>query len=208
MGIFEKASDGLARSLAGLLLLLCATSVASANEITYDVNLTISDGRGSVIGDIVTDGRMGVLAQTDILSWNLLLHFGTNTFDLTSVTASNVSVGGSDLSATATELLFNFHTEGDINGADHGYFEIAGKGGGVCFNTYDTACPTVSLDGPGEGISGPLPGGGRFGGGNSASGTGVIGTVPEPSTLAVLGTGIALIGYKKARASKRRKAST
>jgi hypothetical protein len=102
---------------AGFLLITVAGALsASAANTTYYVNLTI--GVGSVTGDIVTDGKIGVLAQADILDWNLVLNDGSATFDLLGpLSGSNSSIlqfAASDFSATATQLLFDF------NGTDAG----------------------------------------------------------------------------------------
>lgn len=203
LGVLRAASYGVARSLAGLLFLLGATSLASADEMTYDVNQTIVLPGDRATGYIVTDGKIGVLAETDILSWNLLLNVGTNTFDLTSVTAPFVIVGGSDLSATATHLLFNF------SGGDQGYFEIGDKSSGrsvfgVCFNA-DEGCPTVPDSGTGVAIDFSPPG--LSGEGTDAAGTQVIGTVPEPSTpepssLLLLGSGLLVLMALAARSKR------
>jgi hypothetical protein len=85
------------------IIVLGAASLCSASSITYDVDLTV--GAGSVTGDIVTDGAIGVLPQADIIGYNLLLSgppAGTNTFSLSCCNFFPFS--GSDLSATATQL--------------------------------------------------------------------------------------------------------
>ncbi len=82
---------------------------AANTNLTYYINLTI--GAGGVTGDIVTDGKTGALGQADILDWNLLLNDGATTFRLLgpqSGSNSEVNDSGFDLSATATQLLFNF----------------------------------------------------------------------------------------------------
>ncbi len=96
---------------AGFLLITVAGAFsASAASTTYYVNLTI--GVGSVTGDIVTDGKIGVLAQADILDWNLVLNDGSASFTLLGpLSGSNSSIlqfPASDFSATATHLLFDF----------------------------------------------------------------------------------------------------
>ncbi len=98
-----------------------------ANNIAYRVNQTI--GAGSVTGVISTDGTIGILGQANITGYNLLLNDGVNTFDLSC--CNFFPFGGSDLSATATQLLFNF------SGTDGGVVEIADPSLDlqVCFST-------------------------------------------------------------------------
>ncbi|MGA2072391.1 MAG: choice-of-anchor tandem repeat GloVer-containing protein, partial [Terriglobia bacterium] len=81
---------------------------ASAGNITYDVNQTI--GAGGVTGDIVTNGAIGIFtdAEDDVVNWNLLLNDGTNSVDLTPSNSVVFSIGPPTVSATATQLLFNF----------------------------------------------------------------------------------------------------
>lgn len=94
---------------------LFALAVTGKADITYNVNRTI--GAGTVTGTITTDGATGVLATGDIVTWNLTLFDGTLTFSLTGPAVANsvVQVAGSDLTATASTLSFNF------SGGDGGY---------------------------------------------------------------------------------------
>jgi hypothetical protein len=95
---------------------------------TYYVNLTV--GSGSVIGDIVTDGTTGVLAQANIIGYDLQLSEDTRTFHLSC--CNFFPFTGSDLSATATQLLFNF------SGMDNGAVVFADPSldFDVCFSTF------------------------------------------------------------------------
>jgi hypothetical protein len=199
MRIFRTAVTVNARRLIVLSLILGAAPLCSAGDITYDTTQTI--GIGGVTGFIETDGTVGVLAQADILNWNLLLNDGVTTFDLLgplSGANSQLAVSGSDLSATTTELLFGF------GGTDDGFFliqsPITGDGNpGMCFETATANCAGPSA---GEAVwttnlnLNPTPP--QFTG---VSGTEVIGGaaagVPEPSTLALLGAGIALFGIRR-----------
>jgi hypothetical protein len=180
------------RSLALLSLMLGAASICGAGPITYNVNLTI--GPGNVTGFIETDGMIGTLAETNIVNYNLLLSDPNpkNTFgpaDLNCSFACNFfGFSGSDLSATPTELLFNF------SGTDAGGFAISDPslnfsvgfsalGGGEFFHF--------------NGFSLGLGFNDNYS--TSLSGTQVIGTaapssVPEPSTLGLTGTSVALMG--------------
>ena len=79
------------------------------------MDLTV--GAGSVTSDIVTDGTIGGLAQSDFVDWNLLLDNGPKTFDLLGPLSGNNSgffdhAGAGDLSASATQVLFNFSGSG------------------------------------------------------------------------------------------------
>jgi PEP-CTERM motif len=93
-----------------IIPLLLGAAVLSASSITYDVDQMV--GAGGVTGYIETDGATGVLGLGDVLDWNLTLNDGTTTFDLLgplSGSNSTLDLQGSDLSATSTQLLFNFN---------------------------------------------------------------------------------------------------
>ena len=89
------------------LLLVAVAPLCSGETKTYIVNLTI--GAGSVTGVITTDDTIGTLGPSNILGYNLLLNDGTDTpYNLIGPPDFNLFLTGSDLSATATQLLFNF----------------------------------------------------------------------------------------------------
>jgi hypothetical protein len=114
------------------LTLGAVASLSSAGPIDYYVNQTI--GAGSVTGYIETDGTIGVLGPANIDGWNLLLNDGTTTWTLPQGTFFPFT--GSDLSATATQLLFNF------SGTDGGVFDISDGSldFNVCFSAANGAC--------------------------------------------------------------------
>ena len=104
-------------TLAAAATAVCAMAATpalaqSAGSITYNVDQTIA--AGSVVGDIVTDGRTGTLVQSDITSWNLFLNGVGATTNLTNAN-STVHVVGGDLVVTGNNLTFNY------NGSDGGY---------------------------------------------------------------------------------------
>ena len=68
-------------------------------DITYDVNLGI--GGDTVTGTIVTDGNLGVLASSDIVSYALTFAGAEPGTDPNG--PMNVNVTGNALSATASE---------------------------------------------------------------------------------------------------------
>jgi hypothetical protein len=86
---------------------------SQANATTYNVNLNLPIlGPGNVSGFIETDGSLGLLTLADIVDWNLVLTIGASDFTLKGpISGPNSDVGffGSPaLSATATQLLFDF----------------------------------------------------------------------------------------------------
>ncbi len=96
-----------------LALVLLSAVLAVAGPITYTLNNAV--GAGNISGSIQTDGTIGVLGDANLLDWNLLLDDGVGTFNLLGPLSGNnsgVDISGSDLSATATQLLFNFSGSG------------------------------------------------------------------------------------------------
>jgi hypothetical protein len=104
--------------LSALICVLAMPAVMRAQTpTTYIVNQTI--GNGSVVGQIVTDGKVGILFSSDIVSWNLNLNGVGATTILTSAGATSAVVfAGNDLTGTNTGLYFDF------SGTDGGYLGI------------------------------------------------------------------------------------
>jgi hypothetical protein len=103
---------GTAGTLASVISMLLGAGVSNANAIIYNVDQTI--GAGSVIGDIQTDGTTGILDSANIIGWNLELNGVGASLNLTN-SNSVVFDGGFDVTATATNLLFNY------SGTDNGF---------------------------------------------------------------------------------------
>ena len=150
-------------------------------DMTYDVNLAI--GGDTVTGTIVTDGTLGVLGSADIVSYALTFAGPEPGTDPNG--PMNVNVTGNALSATASDLLFDFGASGfvylsDVNNPIPRFV--------VCGSGYTQFCGGVGLS----------DGGSQFTG---ESGTQVIataGTVPEPSSLLGIGIGVlALAGLRR-----------
>lgn len=184
-----------------MTLILGAATLCSGASITYNVAQTI--GAGGVTGFIQTDGTIGVLNASNIAGWNLLLTDGANSIDLTpSVTGGNSAVfnvigsGDNALSATSSELLFNFggstpYGLGFDTSISLGYNDYLLLDQGA-YATNDFAVP-----GAGQGVDASnSPTGFPF---SVLSGTQVIGTAassaPEPSTFALLAVGAALAAF-------------
>ncbi|MFI4936080.1 MAG: hypothetical protein ACHP7N_15815 [Caulobacterales bacterium] len=110
-----------------------------AGDISYSVDETI--GGGSVVGTITTDGNTGALSKADVVSWNLNLNGAGASTTLTSAGGQSVIVlEGNDLTATPTQLLFNF------SNTDNGYVLFQANPGVFsgnkyyCLNTTSNVC--------------------------------------------------------------------
>ena len=114
-----------------------AASSAQANDIVYSINQTsttpevageLSPLSDTVSGTITTDGTLGVLQSSDIVSYNLQLNDNLRPaydVDLTPANSGIVADIGNGLSASATGLSFNFSDSGAvfaIQGTTYGFY--------------------------------------------------------------------------------------
>ncbi len=168
-----------------LLFVAIAAPLARAGDITYNVNFTV--GIGSVHGSIQTNGAVGTLSVGDIVSWNLLLNDGVSTFDLMGTSNSAVDINGTSLSATATDLFFNFSNTTE----DFVLFQNPVLGSGenfLCFEGAVAGCSapsSINLRVNIDDTSQVLPETG-------VQIVGIAGTsaTPEPSSLLLFGTSL------------------
>jgi hypothetical protein len=179
------------KALAALgILSLFGVSQASAN--IYDVNETF--GVNSITGTITTNGATGAAFDTplDITAWSLTLQDGNplDTFTLNQHNSTQYLVG-TDLSATASQLSFNFSDSAagylffqDPTSGVNGPYVCFISGSADCFHAHSIAFdPTTGTDSP----SNPYV---------TLSGTQVIGTVattPEPSLMVPVLAGFAAL---------------
>ena len=171
-----------------LTLVSCGAVAANASNITYNVNRTI--GAGSVTGTITTDGATGTLSQADIVDWNLVLFTPVQgSFTLDGPLSGNNSVvyeQGADLTATTTQLLFDFSGgDGGLFAFQQGLFSgnhyyCDGTPGNFACAQGESVVP-ISVFQSGW-INVPQSG-------NQVIGTAGGSSTPEPGTLALLGSG-------------------
>ena len=159
---------------------LSTSLVSHAASITYNVDESV--GSASAVGTITTDGTLGTLMESDILSFTLTISQGANsqTFDQTN---GAISYYGTDLSATTSGLFFNFSsTPGDGLSL---YYPSPGYTYDLCFSVTGCNGSLGNLHVYVNGVENVV----------SLSGTQEVATVaaaatPEPSSLALLGTGL------------------
>lgn len=192
-------SKAAARTTAAALLLGAAAAMAA--PIVYDFDTTIVSANptgnplqsNTVRGTITTDGTLGVLAAGNILSWNLDLIDnldGSNNYTLTTANSALVVFTGTALSATATDLLFDFNSVGEVGIQANSPGHFSGWRY-FCFSTGVFACLRGETIAPANVFTdGAVLTG-------AAAPVGVVplappsspdpGTVPEPATLALVG---------------------
>ncbi len=145
-------------------------------------------GGVSAIGSITTDGTLGVLSTANVTTWSLNLNDGFGTFTLNGTSNSQLLVQGSDLTATATGLFFNF------SGTGFALFQNPSVGSGINFVCF---VGNAVCGGAGNRTSVSVS---NFGGGFAQQGVQQIGrlaaapAVPEPASWAMMISGFALAG--------------
>jgi hypothetical protein len=164
---------------------------------TPEVSGELSPLSDTVTGTITTDGTIGALQASDVVSWNLQLTDNLHPYsvDLTPTNSGVVPGSGAGLVASASGLSFDFSESGAlfaIQGTTHGFFSGYQY---LCFQA--TSGPCVA----GETI---VP---DYYSVDGVSATGLSGTrplnVPEPATWALMALGFAGLGFAGCCASRK-----
>lgn len=121
--------------ITGAFALAFAWTTGASATVTYDVNQVIA--LGNVTGTIQTNGNVGILGQSDIVAFDLLLGGPGVAIELTQAD-SVIVTQGANLRATLSDLIF------DYSGPD-GYllFQFEKFGTGMryyCNSSANNAC--------------------------------------------------------------------
>jgi hypothetical protein len=125
-------------------------SFVARADISYAIDTTITSAIDSgnplqtdtVDGSITTDGTIGVLGASNILSWNLNLIDrlnAANDVDLTNANSTIITFVGTSLSATPTGLFFNYSQAPGEFGIQENNFFFSGEHY-FCFSTGSADC--------------------------------------------------------------------
>jgi PEP-CTERM motif len=185
-------------AIAALGVAVAMSSLARANIVytidqtstTPEVSGELSPLSDTIIGTITTDGTIGALQSSDIVSYNLQINDNIRPsydVDLTPANSGIVEDVGDGLTASAKTLSFDFSDAGAvfaIQGTTHGFFS-----GYQYFCLQATSGPCVA----GETI---VP---DYFAVDGVSATGLSGSVPltgvpEPATWAMMLLGLAGLG--------------
>lgn len=173
--------------LVGACLAVSATPALAA--ITYTGSSTVGSA-GSYSLSVTTDGATGALSTSDITDWLITISDSHGTFTLTPLD-SQVQIGGSALSATPTDLTFDFAGSGyalfqnPAIGSSANFLCFAGQ---VCGNYSDAINLLVGTDFPAGVSTSPMSG-------SVIIASAISGAVPEPATWAMMLVGFGAVGF-------------
>ncbi len=163
-------------------------SNAANAGLIYVVDETIDVG--TISGTITVDS-LGLIDESNISDWSLTINNGNGDIVIWTPSNSIANSFGNNLSATSTQLLFDYDSEAWINQQYFGFADINYNGDALCWGNpgacdVGAARSRISLNG--IFLSSEQSG---------IKAIGAIASVPEPSTLAIFALGmIGLVSRK------------
>ena len=185
-----------------LLFVVAATAALLAGApvsatTTYVGSHTVDSG--SVNLSISTDDTIGVLTQSNITDWSFTMTNSGGSVTIDSSNSDFTYFSGNALSATASDLIFDFSAIGHMQWDDFG----RGSNDAFCLDTPGAAftCignpPSVTMV-----VDGSLSNANFTG--QFVLGTAVAAGVPEPATWAMMLIGFGAIGFHLRRRDRSR----
>jgi len=127
--------NGISKGFCGRILtaaLMFFTFSAHAQNITYQVDRAF--GGGTIVGTIETDGKLGPLSKGNIVAWSFEAFDSVDTYQFSSATGFLQGDAWGYLSATPTQLIFDFDA---VNASGLTAKLISFHGGDGVNNSYD-----------------------------------------------------------------------
>ena len=157
-----------------------SANVALATPITY-TGVTNHAGAVSIVIDLTTDGTLGALGASNITSMSIFLTDNGTTIPADqNVPGSALNYDGG-LIATPTTVSFDFGITSSVLNAGNAAYNICFSGSGACGGAFSPELVAVF-----NSVATQTP----------ASGEVLIATtnVPEPTSIAVMAGGLAMLG--------------
>lgn len=176
-------------SVATLGAMALALLISSQAEAAQTFTGALTSGGSNATYSITTDSTIGTLSDSNITAWNIFLSDGVTTDSFSSI-GGHLFIGGTSLSATATELLFNY----SLAGVNYLTFYNPGYSSYLDFQTNDGFSDRFTIK---LGVSSTFS---AQNGLQTIAAVDQIGAVPEPGTWAMM-----LLGFIGVGASLRRR---
>lgn len=177
--------------------LVCALYASSSHAAAYVSTRTV--GSATIYFSLTTDDTLGVITSDNITNYAVTIISGANTINFAPANSA-LFIFGSQLTATATDLSFNFGGAGNS-------FLVFNRGAGVgdhyCFETSGCSGQFNSAESfRVGGAPAPFTGEARSGVQVIAS-VASVSAVPEPATWALMLLGFASIGVGMRRVPRK-----
>jgi len=215
----KEPAKRFSRCLVGVLVLGSLIGTTAQADIVYSVNQTITSPLNgvagnpsqtdSVVGTFTTDGTIGFLHASNILSWNLNLNDLINPLYSINLTQNNSSISvdiGNVLSADATNLYFDFSGTGVFGFQANNPGPYSGYHYWCLSNNETYYCANGESIAPGNVFAG-RPGNDLVVATGDLAPVGIQPldpgstplSIPEPASLALLGLGLAGLCFSRRR---------